>query len=120
MTMRMRLARLFTIKTRTEVWLVIYALALGAIERGRHYLEVYPGNMGVVLALLCTGVVFLAGAKLLDSVKPAEVALAGQPAVAHLSRRAVLSRSRPRVRQTRFGSRSPLSRRTGSRPTTRL
>ena len=120
MTIQMRLARLFTIKTRTEVWLVIYALAMGAVERGRHYLEVYPGKLGIVLALLCTGVVFLAGAKLLDSVKPAEVALAGQPAVAHLSRRAVLSRSRPRVRQTRFGSRSPLSRRTGSRPTTRL
>ena len=118
MTMCNRLARLFTIKTRTEVWLVIYALALGAVERGRHYLEVYPGNMGIVLALLCTGVVFLAGAKLLDSVKPVEVALAGQSAAAPMARRGELSRSRPRVRQTRFDSRSPLSRRIGSRPTT--
>src|SRR5687768_13601606 len=117
--MHMRLARLFTIKTRTEVWLVIYALAMGAVERGRHYLEVYPGNMGIVLALLCTGVVFLAGAKLLDSVKPPQLAPAGQSAAPRIPRRPELSRSRPRLRRTRFGSRSPLSRRTGSRPTTR-
>ena len=114
--MRTRLARFFTIKTRTEVWLVIYALALGAIERGRHYLEVYPGNMGVVLALLCTGVVFLAGAKLLDSVKPGPVAAAVQSA-SRITRPPELNRNRPRLRRTRFGSRSPLSRRTGSRPT---
>ena len=120
MTMRMRIARLFTIKTRTEVWLVIYALAMGAVERGRHYLEVYPGNMGILLALLCTGVVFLAGAKLLDSVKPAQLAPAGQSAAARAPRQPQLSRSRPRLRQTRFGSRSPLSHRTGSRPTTGL
>ena len=31
----------------------------------------YPGTMGLVLALCCTGVVFLAGGKLLDSVRPA-------------------------------------------------
>ena len=121
MTMRMKIARLFTIKTRTEVWLVIYALAMGAVERGRHYLEIYPGNMGIVLALLCTGVVFLAGAKLLDSVKPAaQLAPASQSAAAaRLPRHAELSRSRPRLRPSRFGSRSPLSRRTGSRPTRR-
>ncbi len=119
MTMRMKIARLFTIKTRTEVWLVIYALAMGAVERGRHYLEVYPGNMGMILALLCTGVVFLAGAKLLDSVKPPELAPAGRPAAPRIPRRPELSRSRPRVRRTRFGSALPLSHRTGSRPTTR-
>ena len=117
MTMRMRLGRLFTIKTRTEVWLVIYALAMGAVERGRHYLEAYPGTMGMILALLCTGVVFLAGAKLLDSVKPAQLALAGQSAAARSPR--LLNRSRPRLRQSRFGSALPLSRRTNSRPTTR-
>lgn len=115
----MRLARLFTIKTRTEVWLVIYALAMGAVERGRHYLEVYPGNLGMMLALLCTGVVFLAGAKLLDSVKPVQAAKVGQPALAYSPRHPGLSRNRPRVHPTRFGSRSPLSRRTGSRPTIR-
>ena len=107
MTMRMRIARLFTIKTRTEVWLVIYALAMGAVERGRHYLEIYPGTLGWMFALLCTGVVFLAGAKLLDSVKPAALAPAAQSA-ARIPRRPELNRSRPRLRQTRVGSRSPL------------
>jgi hypothetical protein len=34
----------------------------------RHYLEMYPGFGGWLLALACTGVVFVAGAKLLDSV----------------------------------------------------
>ena len=120
MRMRDRIARLFTIKTRTEVWLVIYALALGAVERGRHYLEVYPGNMGMLLALLCTGVVFLAGAKLLDSVKPPQLATADHSAVVPTPRRAQPGRARHKIRQTRFGSRSPLSRRAGSRPTGRL
>ena len=122
MTMRTRLARLFTIKTRTEAWLAIYALALGAVERGVHYLETYPGVGGLLLALACTGVVFLAGAKLLDSVRPAPVATA--PVVANAGtapprhRGLALSRSRPRLRPSRSGSRSPHSPRTGSRPTT--
>jgi hypothetical protein len=118
MTMRMRLARLFTIKTRTEVWLVIYALALGAVERGRHYLEVYPGYGGLMLALACTGVVFLAGAKLLDSVKPAPVT-AKAAMNASPQRRGALSRSRPRLRPSRYGSESRLSLRRDSRPTRR-
>lgn len=65
-----RLARLFTIKTRFEAYLVTYAIAVGAVERGRHYLDLYPGALGWTFALLCTGVVFLAGGKLLDSVRP--------------------------------------------------
>ncbi len=69
-----KIGRLFQIKTRYEAWLVIYAIALGAVERGRHYLETYPGLGGWLLALACTGVVFVAGAKLLDSVKPAQPA----------------------------------------------
>ena len=44
-----RVGRLFTIKTRWEAWLVIYAIALGAVERGRLYLEVYPGGLGGML-----------------------------------------------------------------------
>ena len=118
MTMRMKLARLFTIKTRTEAFLVTYAVALGAVERGRHYLETYPGAGGLLLFLACTGVVFLVGAKLLDSVRPAPVAVratAGAPPL----RRSHLSRSRPRLRPTRFGSGSPISLRRDSRPTTR-
>ena len=120
MTMRHRIARLFTIKTRTEAWLVIYAVALGAVERGRHYLETYPGAGGVLLAFACTGVVFLVGAKLLDAVRPAPVLAMAQSKAPPIQRRASLSRSRPRSRPSRFGSRSPLSPRKDSRLTTRL
>ena len=60
-----KIGRLFTIRTRVEAWLVIYAIALGAVERGRHYLETYPGFGGWLLAIACTGVVFIAGGKLL-------------------------------------------------------
>ena len=94
MTMRQRFARLFTIKTRTEALLVTYAIAVGAIERGLHYIEQYPGYGGVLLALACLGVPFIAGAKLVDSVKPATAALTPRPALARrrgdtLGRRAV-------------------------------
>jgi hypothetical protein len=105
---RSRIARLFTIKTRWEAWLVIYAIAVGAVERGQHYLATYPGSGGWLLALACTGVVFIAGAKLLDSVKPAPAAVAVGPYAA-TSRRADVSRSRPRLRPTRSDSASPLS-----------
>ncbi|HXH00232.1 MAG TPA: hypothetical protein VNI79_07455 [Sphingomicrobium sp.] len=73
MFMRLRLARLFTIQTRTEALLVTYAIAVGAIERGVSYMHNYPGNMGVVLALACLGVPLIAGAKLIDAVKPVKV-----------------------------------------------
>ena len=66
-----RLARLFVIKTRTEAFLVTYAIAVGAVERGQHYLASYPGYGGWLLAAATTGVPFIAGAKLLDSVRPA-------------------------------------------------
>jgi hypothetical protein len=69
MSMRPRLARLFTIKTRTEALFLTYAIAVGAIERGLHYMEQYPGYAGFVLAFACLGVPFIAGAKLIDSVK---------------------------------------------------
>ena len=70
MSMRLRLARLFTIKTRTEAFLLTYAIAVGAIERGITYLGQYPGTGGMMLAVACLGVPFIAGAKLVDSVKP--------------------------------------------------
>ena len=98
-----KLGRLFTIKTRTEAWLVIYAIAVGAVERGRHYLEVYPGVSGWLLALACTGVVFVAGAKLLDSVRPKAQAAIGPFAAAQL-RRAPVTRNRPTARRARSGS----------------
>lgn len=66
-----KFGRLFVIKTRLEAFLVTYAIAVGAVERGMHYMESYPGYGGWMLALACTGVPFIAGAKLIDSVKPA-------------------------------------------------
>ena len=108
-----RIARLFTIRTRTEVWFVIYAIALGAVERAQHYLRTYEGVNGWILALACTAVVFLAGAKLLDSVRPqpAKAVAMGYPA-RRLSRGAVI-RNRPTRRRRLSGSASPPSPGTG-------
>ena len=75
MTMRLKFARLFTIKTRTEALFLTYAIAVGAIERGIHYIGQYPGYAGYVLALACLGVPFIAGAKLIDSVKKPPAAI---------------------------------------------
>ena len=58
--------RLFVIGTRWEAMAVIYALALGAVDRGFHYIERFPGWGGWLLFLACTGAVFLAGAKLME------------------------------------------------------
>jgi hypothetical protein len=67
-----RLRRLFTIKTKFEVFMVVYALALGACERGIVYIHQYPGFGGKLLALVCTGSVFLAGGLMLDAVEARE------------------------------------------------
>jgi hypothetical protein len=64
-----RIARLFVITSRLEAYLIIYALALGAMTRGVHYLEVYPGGWGWALFAACSGAVFLAGAKILDCLR---------------------------------------------------
>ncbi|HKR17690.1 hypothetical protein [Rhizorhapis sp.] len=66
--MWIKIKRLFTIKTKFEAFLVIYALALGATERGIIYMEQYPGFGGKLLALACTGAVFMAGGKIIDAV----------------------------------------------------
>ena len=105
-----KIGRLFTIKTRLEAWLVIYAIALGAVERGRHYLESYPGWGGWWLALACTGVVFIAGGKLLDSVRPAQPAIAAGPYQAPL-RRIVTGRNRPTRLPSHRASERRISRR---------
>ena len=63
-----KIGRLFTIKTRFEAFLIIYALGLGAVERGSVYLAQYPGWGGKLLFLACTGAVFMAGAKMLDCI----------------------------------------------------
>ena len=109
MAMLKRLGRLFVIKTRAEAWLITYAIAVGAVERGRHSLETYPGVGGWLLALACTGVVFLAGAKLLDSVKPQPASVAIGPHAPPVRRRLPLIHSRPRLRPRRSGSGSRLS-----------
>jgi hypothetical protein len=64
-----RIARLFMIKTPFEAYLIIYALALGAVERGSVYLTRFPGFGGKLLFLACTGAVFMAGGKILDCLK---------------------------------------------------
>ena len=64
-----KVGRLFVIKTRFEAFLIIYALALGAVERGQVYLAQYPGFGGKLLFLACTGAVFLAGGKILDCIR---------------------------------------------------
>lgn len=64
-----RIGRLFVIKTRWEVIAVIYALALGSVDRGLHYVDRFPGFGGWLLFAACTGVVFMAGAKLFDAVR---------------------------------------------------
>jgi hypothetical protein len=64
-----KISRLFTIKTRFEACLIIYALGLGAVERGSHYMVQFPGWGGKLLFLACTGAVFMAGAKILDCLK---------------------------------------------------
>jgi hypothetical protein len=69
-----KVSRLFVIKTRWEAFLIIYALALGATERGTHYLQQYPGYGGYLLFLACTGAVFMAGAKILDCLKHEQAA----------------------------------------------
>lgn len=75
-----KIARLFVIKSRWEAYLIIYALALGATERGAHYLQQYPGWGGDLLFLACTGAVFMAGAKILDCLKHEQAAKAAVPA----------------------------------------
>jgi hypothetical protein len=64
-----KLSRLFVIKTPVEAYLIIYALALGAVERGTIYIHRFPGFGGKLLFLACTGAVFMAGAKILDCLK---------------------------------------------------
>lgn len=110
-----RFGRLFVVKTRWEAWAVTWAIALGAVERGKHYLEIYPGTIGWLFFAACVGVVFLAGAKLLDAVRPAPALAAPAPVRAPIQppvRRArMLSRNRPRAFRQSGGAMSRPSRR---------
>ena len=67
-TMIKRIGRLFVIKTKFEAFVVIYGLALGAVERGMHYLDQYPGYVGKLLFAVCPIAVFMAGARIIDSL----------------------------------------------------
>lgn len=73
-----KISRLFVIKTKWEAYLIIYALALGAVERGSVYLTRFPGWGGRLLFLACTGAVFMAGAKILDCLNYERVRKAGE------------------------------------------
>jgi hypothetical protein len=64
-----KIKRLFVIKTRWEAFLIIYGLALGAVERGSVYLTRFPGFGGKLLFVACTGAVFMAGGKMLDCLR---------------------------------------------------
>ena len=64
-----KVRRLFVIKTKWEAYLIIYALALGAMDRGSHYLTKYPGWGGWLLMAACSRAVFLGGAKILDALR---------------------------------------------------
>ena len=64
-----RIARLFVIKTKFEAFVVIYALGMGAVERGIHYMHDFPGYGGRLLFVACAGTVFMAAARILDSVE---------------------------------------------------
>jgi hypothetical protein len=63
-----KLARIFQIKTKAEVFLITYPLALGAVRRGQDYMVQYPGRIGWLFMLLCMGAVFVASAKMLQAV----------------------------------------------------
>lgn len=63
-----RIKRLFVIKTRFEACLIIYALSMGAMERGKAYMIQFPGFGGYLLCLACTGAVFMAGAMIFDAL----------------------------------------------------
>jgi hypothetical protein len=107
-----RVGRLFTIRTRWEAWAVTWAIALGAAERGKHYLSLYPGAIGWMFFAICCLVVFVAGAKLLDATPKASATPQPAPARAPMRRLRPISRSRPRAFRRDVGSGSRFARRT--------
>lgn len=109
MGMRAKLYRLFRPSTRLEVFFLIWAMALGATERSKHYLETVPGASGVILAIACTAVVFVAGGMLLDYVrKPASAPMPVSVPLATVRRRRTraFSRTARRASQRRSGEAS--------------
>jgi hypothetical protein len=66
--LKQKLARLFTIRTKFEAYLAIYAIALGATSRGNHYLEAYPGITGNLLFFSSCAAVMIVGGLMIDGV----------------------------------------------------
>ena len=64
-----KFARLFVIKNRFEAFAIIYALALGATNRGMVYLETFPPYWREALFLAACLAVMMGGAAILDSLK---------------------------------------------------
>lgn len=64
-----KIKRLFVIKTKFEAFLIIYGLGTGAVERGMHYMQQYPGFGGRMLFAVCPIAVFMAGTRILDSIE---------------------------------------------------
>jgi hypothetical protein len=64
-----KIRRLFTIQTKFEAFLAIYAMALGACARGVHYLTDYPGFGGKLLFGCCCLAVMVVGGMLIDAVQ---------------------------------------------------
>jgi len=104
-----KIGRLFVIKTRLEAFLVTYAIAVGSVERGVHYMQNYPGNGSWLLAAACLGVPFVAGAKLLDSVRPQPATSISVKTGPRHATRARISRNRPRYFHLSRGSALPSS-----------
>jgi hypothetical protein len=75
-------------------------------------LQQYPGNGGWLLAAACLGVPFVAGAKLLDSVRPESAGAAAPVRLAPRHSTRTISRSRPTHRRSAHGSAIPSSHRT--------
>ena len=71
-----KVGRLFVIKNRVEAFLIIFALALGSMERGSHYMTIFPGWGGKLLFVACGGAVLMGGAKILDCLKYEQAAKA--------------------------------------------
>lgn len=69
MAMWTRIKRLFVIKTKFEAFAVIYALGLGATERGVHYVQQYHGVGGWILFAVCPIAVFMTAPVILASVE---------------------------------------------------
>ena len=74
-------------------------------ERGKVYMTAYPGATGWLFFLACVAVVFLAGGKLLDAVRPQPELTPAIPPVS-ASRRRTISRNRPRSFHRNGGSAS--------------